>query len=105
LFVSFDRCCRGADSTYKVVVGRSQSVTGPYVDKEGRSMLEGGGSLLIEASTPTWRGAGHPTVFQDQGKDYLFFHAYFGPGLGRGSVLQISTIEWDDGWPRVGSLP
>jgi arabinan endo-1,5-alpha-L-arabinosidase len=105
LFVSFDRCCRGADSTYKVVVGRSQSVTGPYVDKDGRPMLEGGGSLVIEASTDTWRGAGHPAVFQDRGQDYLFFHAYFGPGLGRGSALQISTIEWQDGWPSVGRLP
>ena len=47
LFVSFDRCCRGANSTYNVVVGRSRKVTGPYVDKDGKPMPEGGGSLVI----------------------------------------------------------
>ena len=46
LFVSFDRCCRGAESTYNVVVGRSRDVTGPYVDKTGTAMTEGGGSLV-----------------------------------------------------------
>ena len=105
LFVSFDRCCRGADSTYNVVVGRSPSVTGPYVDRTGRPMLEGGGSLVIEATTVTWRGPGHPAVLQDRGRDYLFFHAYFGAGRGRGSALQISTMTWEDGWPRVAALP
>jgi arabinan endo-1,5-alpha-L-arabinosidase len=105
LFVSFDRCCRGADSTYNVVVGRSRSVTGPYADKDGKPMLNGGGSLVMEARTATWRGAGHPAVFQDGGQDYLLFHSYFGPRLGRGSALQISTMTWEDGWPRVGRLP
>jgi arabinan endo-1,5-alpha-L-arabinosidase len=105
LFVSFDRCCRGAQSTYNVVVGRSDAVTGPYMDKSGRSMTEGGGTLVIEATTPTWRGPGHPAILSDGGKDYMFFHAYFGEGRGRGSALQISTLVWDDGWPRVGGLP
>jgi arabinan endo-1,5-alpha-L-arabinosidase len=105
LFVSFDRCCRGAQSTYNVVVGRSRSVTGPYVDRTGKPMTEGGGTLVIEATTPTWRGPGHPAVFSEEGKDYLFFHAYFGEGRGRGSALQVSTLLWDDGWPKVGVLP
>ena len=105
LFVSFDRCCRGAESTYNVVVGRSRSVTGPYVDRSGTPMTEGGGTLVIEATTPIWRGPGHPAVFSEGGKDYLFFHAYFGEGRGRGSALQISTLVWEDGWPKAGALP
>ena len=105
LFVSFDRCCRGADSTYKVVVGRSRSVTGPYLDRNGRSMLEGGGTIVIEAATDSWRGAGHQAILREGDRDFLFFHAYFGPGRGRGSALQISTIVWEDGWPRAGTLP
>ena len=105
LFVSFERCCRGAQSTYNVVVGRSRAVTGPYVDRSGKAMSEGGGTLVIEATTPTWRGPGHPAIFSENGKDYLFFHAYFGEGRGRGSALQISTLVWEDGWPKVGALP
>ncbi len=88
-----------------VVVGRSQAVTGPYVDRSGKPMTEGGGMLVIEATTPTWRGPGHPAVFRESGTDYLFFHAYFGEGRGRGSALQISTLVWEDGWPKAGALP
>jgi len=95
----------GAESTYNVVVGRSRAVTGPYADRSGRRMLDGGGSLVIEATSPTWRGPGHAAVLRDDGRDYLFFHACFGAGLGRGSALQISTMVWEDAWPRVAALP
>jgi arabinan endo-1,5-alpha-L-arabinosidase len=105
LFVSFDRCCRGAESSYNVVVGRSRSVTGPYLDRDGKPMTEGGGSLVIGATTPTWRGPGHQSVLRVGERDYLVFHAYYGAGLGRGSALQISTMTWEDGWPKVGTLP
>jgi arabinan endo-1,5-alpha-L-arabinosidase len=105
LFVSFDRCCRGAQSTYNVVVGRSREITGPYVDRAGKPMTEGGGTIVIEATTATWRGPGHQALLNDGGRDYMFFHAYFGEGRGRGSALQISTMIWEGGWPRVGALP
>lgn len=103
LFVSFDRCCRGAESTYNVRVGRSVSITGPYTDRDGRPMATGGGSLVLEATTAEWRGPGHNGFLSDGGQDYLAFHAY--PAQGRGSRLFISTVVWDDGWPRVAALP
>lgn len=102
-FVSWDFCCRGARSNYKVVVGRSPTVTGPYVDKEGKPMNDGGGTLLIEAATDHWRGAGHAAVYQENATDYLLFHAYSADN-GR-SRLHVSTIAWEDGWPRVAKLP
>ena len=103
LFVSFDFCCRGAKSTYNVVVGRSRHVTGPYADRTGKPMLEGGGTVVIEAATPSWRGPGHEAVLQDADGDYLVFHAYH--GVTGKSFLQISTMVWGDGWPRAGALP
>ena len=103
LFASFDFCCRGVKSDYNVVVGRSRKVTGPYVDKTGKPMTESGGSLVVAAATPNWHGAGHEAVFRDGNTDYLLFHAYDGK-TGRPS-LQISTMVWEHGWPRVAALP
>jgi arabinan endo-1,5-alpha-L-arabinosidase len=103
LFVSWDFCCRGARSDYKVVVGRSPAVTGPYLDRDGKPMSEGGGSLILEAATDKWRGAGHPAVCREGDVDYLLVHAYAADN-GQ-SKLQISTIIWNDGWPQVAKLP
>lgn len=103
LFVSFDFCCRGAKSTYHIVVGRSKSVTGPYLDKTGKPMTEGGGSVVLGATTPNWRGPGHNAVLREPGADYLVFHAYHGQ-TGR-PRLHISTMVWEHGWPRVALLP
>jgi len=100
LFVSFDACCRGIDSTYNVVVGRAGRVTGPYVDRAGTPMLEGGGARVI-AGDEHWRGPGHNAVLQEDSGDKLVYHAYdatFG-GL---PTLRISPLEWDaDGWPFI----
>jgi arabinan endo-1,5-alpha-L-arabinosidase len=103
LFVSFDRCCRGAESTYNIRVGRARVITGPYVDRDGTPMTEGGGTLVLEATTPEWRGPGHNGFLRDGTQDYVAFHAY--PAQGRGSRLFISTVVWENGWPRVAALP
>ncbi len=101
LFVSFDLCCRGKDSTYNIRVGRSDSIRGPYRDRDGRRMTSGGGTLLMEG-TAAWRGPGGQSVQLDPKADLLVFHAYHGT---TGSpVLQISTLVWENGWPRVGEL-
>lgn len=105
-FVSFDFCCRGAKSTYKIMVGRSKKVTGPYVDKKGRFMTEGGGTLLLDDTEGNrWVGPGHCAVLQDVSGDYLVFHAYDSQSQRSRSELKISTMVWENGWPRVGVLP
>jgi arabinan endo-1,5-alpha-L-arabinosidase len=101
LFVSIDMCCKGKESTYKIAVGRSRKITGPYEDKSGKPMMLGGGTVLMEG-TSTWRGPGGESLLLDAGANLLVFHAYDGT-TGR-PALQISTIVWEDGWPRVGSL-
>jgi arabinan endo-1,5-alpha-L-arabinosidase len=102
LFVSFDLCCRGKDSTYKIMMGRANKVTGPYFDREGKAMTAGGGTLLL-AGTPSWRGAGGQSVLIESNKSLMAFHSY-NAMTGR-AALQISTIAWIHGWPSVGVLP
>lgn len=98
LFVSFDFCCRGADSTYRVMVGRSEAVTGPYVDRDGVRMLEGGGTQ-VTFPTERWRGPGHNGILQENGVDYIVYHAYDAESQGV-PTLRINQLAWDaDGWP------
>lgn len=103
LFVSFDFCCRGVRSDYNVVVGRSKKIVGPYLDTKGNPMTEGAGTPVVSAATANWHGAGHEAAFRDGKTDFLIFHAYDAK-TGR-SQLQISTMLWDNGWPRVAAMP
>ncbi|MFC2137739.1 arabinan endo-1,5-alpha-L-arabinosidase [Bacteroidota bacterium] len=100
LFVSFDYCCRGENSTYKIMVGRSNNISGPYVDKEGVHMTSGGASLVLEGDEK-WAGLGHNSVYNFNGTDYLIYHAYDVKDKGK-PKLQIKKLNWDnDGWPIV----
>lgn len=101
LFVSFDACCRGANSTYKIMVGRSEKITGPYVDKSGMKMTSGGGSLLAAGDGANWFAVGHNAVYTADGKDYIIYHGYDAKDNGK-SKLIIHTVSWDAaGWPVV----
>jgi arabinan endo-1,5-alpha-L-arabinosidase len=98
LFASFDSCCKGVDSTYNVRVGRSETVTGPYVDKDGTEMLKGGGTQITFPSS-RWRGPGHNSILQEDDKDWIVYHAY-DAGNGGTPTLRIVPLQWDnDGWP------
>jgi len=100
-FASIDYCCKGVNSTYKMIYGRSEKITGPYLDKEGKDMLTGGGSLLM-AGDENWHGVGHNGMAAADGEDYLLFHAYDAADNGR-SKLRIFKLAWDnDLWPIVG---
>lgn len=96
LFVSFGACCQGADSTYQVAVGRSESVTGPYLDREGQDMYGGGGTILLEEHGAVV-GPGGQSVFGD----YLAFHYYDASNteIPYFPTLGIQRLDWVDGWP------
>jgi len=98
LFVSFDLCCRGTRSNYRTMVGRSSKVTGPYVDADGKPMLNGGGTQLL-APNSRWLGPGGESVLQRPEGDILVFHAY--DAITGKPALQISTLTWEDGWPHA----
>jgi arabinan endo-1,5-alpha-L-arabinosidase len=99
LFVSFDYCCRGEKSTYKMMVGRAPRIEGPYVDGDGIPMNSGGGSLVLEGDK-NWNGVGHNAVVNINGEDHLIFHAYDAGDNGR-SKLRIEKITWRNGWPAI----
>ncbi len=102
LFVSFDTCCKGADSTYRTMVGRASKITGPYSDKAGTAMTKGAGVELL-ASQGRYIGPGGGTAFRNGDAYYYAFHYYDGNDNGN-AKLQIRPITWDGSdWPSLGS--
>lgn len=100
LFVSFDFCCRGIESTYKVMVGRSTLLSGPYLDRNGFPMLMGGGTIVVSGNKE-YPGVGHNAVYTFDGQDYIIFHAYEAAENGRPKLV-IRELKWDnEGWPVV----
>jgi arabinan endo-1,5-alpha-L-arabinosidase len=100
LFASLDFCCRGVNSDYRVVVGRSTSLAGPYVDRDGVAMLAGGGTDLLRGYNE-FRGPGGGDVFSDGHADY-FAHHYYDTEDGGAPKLSVRRISWADGWPSLG---
>ncbi|GAB3456726.1 arabinan endo-1,5-alpha-L-arabinosidase [Actinophytocola sediminis] len=96
LFAAFDYCCRGTDSTYRVMVGRSTSITGPYTDRNGAAMTNGGGSEVV-ASHGDIRGPGHPALLADSDGWLLIYHYY----TSSGSRLGVNLVGWSGGWPAI----
>jgi arabinan endo-1,5-alpha-L-arabinosidase len=102
LFASWDACCDGADSTYKVVVGRSREATGPYVDDRGRSMIDGSGTILLQNSE-RWRGPGHNGLITTDAGQWMVHHTYDMQNLDAQRILQVRPLTWtEEGWPKVG---
>lgn len=100
LFASWGLCCQKAKSTYHVVVGRSKSVTGPYLDKAGKRMDQGGGSLVL-AGDKDWQGVGHNSAYTIDGKDLMVLHAYETADKYL-QKLKVLEMTWDaQGWPQV----
>jgi arabinan endo-1,5-alpha-L-arabinosidase len=104
LFVSYDRCCAGVSSTYRIMVGRADRVTGPYLDKNGTDMMKGGATQL-QATLGRYIGPGGEEPVKTPSGDALIYHYYDGEDGGR-SKLEIAPIHWTvDGWPELSPPP
>ncbi|WP_226895909.1 arabinan endo-1,5-alpha-L-arabinosidase [Polymorphobacter sp. PAMC 29334] len=103
LFASYDYCCKGVNSTYYTVVGRSRDIRGPYVGKDGSKLIDGEGTIFLRADLQEkerFRGPGHPGFLHDaDGTDYVVYHAYDKQNHGA-PTLRIAPLNWGaDGWP------
>jgi arabinan endo-1,5-alpha-L-arabinosidase len=104
LFVSFDRCCRGTGSTYRIMVGRAADIKGPYLDKDGVPLLQGGGTEMLKGEGDR-RGPGGQETFMIGDEYWLTWHYYDRKMYGL-SRLQIARLHFDDaGWPFLDPAP
>jgi arabinan endo-1,5-alpha-L-arabinosidase len=99
LFASIDTCC-SPSATYHIIVGRSTSVTGPYIDEGGVNMLDGGGTVILSAHGNIV-GPGGQTVMTDRDGSLLVYHYYDSNNNGS-PTLGLNLLGWSPtGWPYV----
>lgn len=103
LFCSVGSCCDGLKSTYRTVVGRSENLMGPYTNKQGGNMIDNNYTTIISGNDD-WKGTGHNSeiITDDEGNDWLLYHAYSAKDPDAGRMMLIDKITWTaDGWPTV----
>ena len=113
LFASASNCCNGPLTGYQVFAARSDDPFGPFVDREGVSLLDSrvGGTPVLTLNGNQWVGTGHNSVFEDAaGNWFTAFHGidrsdpYFEGAIGYSRrPLLLDRVVWDreDGWPSV----
>ena len=98
LFVNWGSCCQGTNSTYEVRIGRSKKVAGPYLDKDGKDLVDGGGSKFLQ-TTGRFFGPGHIGILKEGGTIWFSYHYYDAATQGK-SRLGLGKLGWTkDGWP------
>jgi len=110
LFVNWDSCCAGSKSKYNIRMGRSRTVTGPYLDKSGKDMVQGGGTLFLGSVTDNGSGRppddevgpGHVGILHEGGDYWLTTHYEWARDKKGATTVNLNKLAWDsDGWPRA----
>src|SRR5690554_1520500 len=101
MFASIGSCCEGLNSTYTTVVGRSDNLFGPYVDKQGNPMMDNNHEIIIHKNSG-FVGTGHNSeIVQDKnGDDWIFYHAV-SVSNPKGRVLNMDRVRWSGDWPYI----
>jgi arabinan endo-1,5-alpha-L-arabinosidase len=102
LFVNWGSCCQGTNSSYNIRIGRSQTITGPYLDKVGSDMLKAGGSLFLAATNGPLFGPGHAGTLNAKDKNWFTSDFEGDIRMNGRATLAIMPLRWNaDGWPEA----
>jgi arabinan endo-1,5-alpha-L-arabinosidase len=100
IFASRGKCCKGIESTYQVVIGRSKNLKGPYLDKQGASWVDNNYSIFLQGDYDE-PGRGHNGFYTEHDTTFIVYHAYTRSANGA-SLLNIKPMFWGaDGWPTL----
>jgi arabinan endo-1,5-alpha-L-arabinosidase len=106
LFVNWDKCCSGINSTYNVRIGRSLSPTGPFIDKNGTDLISGGGTLFLDANgeilnNERFVGPGHIGIYNHNNGEYFISHHFYDKENNGEASLAIWHLDWENDWPKI----
>ena len=113
MFVNRFYCCRGEDSRYQIMVGRSSSVDRKFYDRNGVASADtvtdtiGTSVIPSDAGGEGFVGLGHAGTHWERGaKEGIFTHHFkASPEVGDQRTLHVWRISIDEsGWPRLTPL-
>ncbi|KAH7371133.1 glycosyl hydrolase [Pyrenochaeta sp. MPI-SDFR-AT-0127] len=111
ILFSVGQCCRMENNTvppgdeYHIAVCRSQSITGPYFDKEGKNCLtESGGTTILASHGDIYAPGGQDVmVHPETGRTVMYYH-YVRPSVGYNAdqfLFGYNYLDIQNGWPVV----
>lgn len=104
LFCSIGACCEGERSTYETVVGRSTNLFGPYLNKEGKPMMENACTLLLTSNEQCIAPGHNSHIIEDeQGRTWITYHGYLRSAPEKGRVVWLGEVKWHYGWPHIST--
>lgn len=107
LWFSYGKCCKFDTKNlpppgreYSIRVGRSKSPRGPFVDKQGRDLANGGGEIVYASNRDVYAPGGQGVLTEKSG-DILYYH-YLNKSTSYDfweARLGYNPLKYVDGWP------